>query len=123
MTKSAFQESVGRWLFHCFGPVTPMDKAERNHRFIEEALELVQAAGCSASEAHQVVDYVYSRPTGEVFQEVGGVMTSLAAFCELHGMDMHDAGEVELRRMWSNAAEIRVKQAAKPKFSPAPEAT
>ena len=39
------------------------------HRFLEEALELVQACGATASEAHQLVDYVYGRPVGEPAQE------------------------------------------------------
>src|ERR1700743_2608599 len=76
-----FQDEVSSWLLACFGEQISNDITERNHRFLEEALELVQSTGCVASEAHQLVDYVFSRPIGEVNQELGGVMVTLAALC------------------------------------------
>lgn len=118
----SFQERVRPWLLECFGEIIAGDRKERNHRFLEESLELVQACGCTREEAVQLVDYVYGRPVGETAQEVGGVMVTLAALCLAQGIDMHDAGEVELTRI--NQPEIvkkiRAKQAAKPKFSPLP---
>lgn len=115
-----FQPRVVPWLLACFGSLIAGDRQERNHRFLEEALELVQACGCSRSEAHQLVDYVYGRPAGERFQEAGGVMVTLAALCLAQGMDMHEAGETELTRIWTMVEAIRAKQAAKPKHSPLP---
>lgn len=117
-----FQQRVQPWLMECFGPMIAGDREERNHRFLEEALELVQACGCSASEAHQLVDYVFGRPVGEPAQEVGGVMVTLAALCLANGLDMHGAAEVELARIWTKVEAIRAKQAAKPKHSPLPMA-
>lgn len=119
-SRASFQSRVGQWIQHCFGPTIGADKAERNHRFIEEALELVQSAGCTASEAHQLVDYVYGRPVGDLRQEVGGVMNTLAAFCTAHGIDLDGAAEAELARVWLKSDQIRAKQAAKPKHSPLP---
>lgn len=116
-----FQQRVQPWMLACFGAEIAADKAERNHRFLEEALELVQATGCTAGEAHQLVDYVYGRPVGEPVQEVGGVMVTLAAICLAHGMDMHSAAETELARIWTKVEQIRAKQAEKPKHSPLPE--
>ncbi len=116
-----FQDRVAPWLLACFGPNIARDRTERSHRFIEEALELVQAAGCTASDAHQLVDYVFDRPVGELQQEVGGVMVTLAALCLAHGAEMHAAGETELARIWTKIDVIRAKQAAKPKHSPLPE--
>ena len=116
-----FQSRVLPWLHECFGEAVSSDKAERAHRFVEEALELVQAAGITRAECLQLVDYVYGRPAGEIAQEVGGVMTTLAAFCLAHGLSMHDAGEAELVRVWGKIDVIRAKQAAKPKNSPLPE--
>lgn len=107
----------------CFGEMIADDREERNHRFLEEALELVQACGCTASEAHQLVDYVFDREIGEQRQEVGGVMVTLAALCLANALDMHDAGEVELARIWTKVEAIRAKQAAKPKHSPLPGPT
>lgn len=116
-----FQSRVKPWMDACFGPEISADKVERNHRFIEEALEFVQANGCTQSEAHQLVDYVYGRPVGEINQEVGGVMVTLAALCLASGVDMHEAAETELARVWEKIDKIRAKQAAKPKHSPLPE--
>ena len=118
----SFQDRVQPWMLACFGAEIAGDKAERNHRFLEEALELVQACGCSASEAHQLVDYVFGRPVGEPEQEAGGTMVTLAALCLANGLDMHAAGETELARIWTKVEAIRAKQAAKPKHSPLPAA-
>ena len=116
-----FQQRVQPWLLECFGPMIAGDREERNHRFLEESIELVQACGCTASEAHQLVDYVYGRPVGEKVQEVGGVMVTLAALCLAHGINMHYAGDAELARIWTKVEQIRAKKAAKPKHSPLPE--
>lgn len=117
-----FQQRVQPWMMECFGPEIAADKIERNHRFIEEALELVQSCGATTSECHQLVDYVFSRPVGEPYQESGGVMVTHAALCLANGLDMHNNGEVELARIWTKVETIRAKQAAKPKHSPLPEA-
>ena len=116
-----FQARVQPWMMACFGPEIAADTQERNHRFLEEALELVQACGATASEAHQLVDYVYGRPVGDKHQEIGGVMVTLAALCLAQGQNMHAAGEMELARIWTKVEQIRAKQAAKPKHSPLPE--
>ncbi len=118
---SRFQARVEPWMLECFGAEIAADQQERNHRFLEEALELVQACGATASEAHQLVDYVYGRPVGDKHQEAGGVMVTLAALCLAQGLDMHAAGETELARIWTKVEQIRAKQAAKPKHSPLPE--
>lgn len=119
---ATLQARVRPWMMACFGPEISADRIERNHRFLEEALELVQSCGCTRDEAHQLVDYVYGRPVGEINQEIGGVMITLAALCLAQGLDMHAAGETELARVWTKIDKIRTKQAAKPKHSPLPEA-
>ncbi|WP_231691678.1 MULTISPECIES: hypothetical protein [Burkholderia] len=121
---AAFQARVQPWMLACFGAEISADVLERNHRFFEEAGELVQACGMTREEAHALVDYTWSRPVGEPPQEVGGVMVTLAALCLANGLDMHAAGETELARINvpETIAKIRAKQAAKPKHSPLPEA-
>lgn len=118
-----FQSRVQPWLMECFGAMIAGDREERNHRFLEESLELVQSLGCSQENAHQLVDYVYGRPIGEPSQEVGGVMVTLAALCLANQLDMHRDGETELARITrpEMVLKIRAKQAAKPKYSPLPE--
>lgn len=117
----SFQFRVHEWVLACFGKEIAFDKAERNHRFLEEALELVQSLGCTAHEAHQLVDYVFGRDMGDPAQEVGGVRVTLAALCSANQIDDEDSAEIELERIWTKVEQIRAKQAAKPKHSPLPQ--
>lgn len=116
------QRHVDAWMQACFGSEIAADLGERNHRFLEEALEFVQAHGCTASEAHQLVDYVFGRPVGEPDQEAGGVLVTFAAHCNAAGIDAAKAYTAEITRVWTKIDAIRAKQAAKPKHSPLPEA-
>jgi len=112
----SFQSRVQPWMNACFGAELAADHAERNHRFLEESLELAQACGATAGEAHQLVDYVFGREAGDKKQEVGGVMVTLAALCLAHELDMHGASEEELDLIWKKIDAIRAKRAAKPNF-------
>ncbi len=116
----SFQSRVEPWLHACFGAEISSDARERSHRFLEEALELGQACGATEAEAVELVRYVYNRPVGDPHQEVGGVMTTMAALCLAKSLDMHEAGETELARIWTKVDDIRAKQAAKPPNSPLP---
>lgn len=78
-------------------------------------MELVQATGCTKKEVLKLVEYVYSREKGELGQEVGGVMTTLAAFCATHGLNMISCGEYELNRIWDNVEKICEKNLNKPR--------
>ena len=116
-----FQDRVAPWMAACFGEVISADRVERNHRFLEESLELVQACGLTVGEAHLLVDYVFKRPVGEKPQEVGGVMVTLAALCLAQNLNMHSCGETELARIWAKIEQIRAKQDTKPKNFPLPQ--
>jgi len=115
-----FQDRVKAWITACMGAAYANDKRERNHRFLEEALELVQANGCTEDEARQLVAYVFARPKGEIRQEIGGALTTLNALCAALDIDLVDAGETELARCWERIEQIRAKCLAKPAFSPLP---
>lgn len=117
---TTYQSEVAEWMVRCFGAEISADTVERNHRFLEESLELVQSAGCTREEALQLVDYVYGRPAGELRQEVGGVMVTLAALCEAASVSLSESSINELARVWTKIQQIRAKQKAKPKFSPLP---
>lgn len=121
----AFQPRVQPFMMGCFGAEVSADMLERADRFTEEALELGQAIGHSAARAHALVDYVHGRPVGELSQEVGGVMVTLAALCLAAGLDMHESAETELARILQPQVmeKIRAKQAAKPTGSALPVAT
>lgn len=121
MSTTSFQERVEKWLKACFPVGVWSDHAERTHRFLEEALELAQANGCSREDALALVNYVYGRPAGAPSQEVGGVMVTLSALCSVSQINMDEAGERELERNWERIETIRAKQAAKPRGSPLPQ--
>ena len=120
MTDAPFHERVQDWLKACFTEEICRDRVQRNHRFLEEALELVQSLDCTASEAHQLVDYVFGRPVGEPTQELGGAIITLHALASANNMDVAEAGEIELARIWTTIEKIRTKQATKPKHVPLP---
>jgi hypothetical protein len=117
-----FQDRIWNWMLDCFNLEIALDQLERSDRFLEEALELVQSGNYSAARAHTLVDYVFNRQKGEMPQEVGGVMVTLAAFCCAHGIDAALEGEIELFRINQpeTIQKIRAKQAAKPKGSALP---
>jgi len=121
---SSFQSRVLPWLMECFGAEIAADRVERCDRFIEEALELAQSLDWPKERAFALVDYVYGRPAGEPFQEVGGTMVTLAALCQAAGLDMDANGETELARIMQPeiVQKIRAKQAAKPTGSALPVA-
>jgi hypothetical protein len=116
-----FQYRVAQWMTACFGPVISADVTERNHRFLEEALELVQSTGGTAHAAHQLVDYVFSRPVSDPVQELGGTMVTLAALANAAGLNVEDAANTEMVRVWQIIDKIRAKAAAKPRYSPLPQ--
>lgn len=119
---TTFQARAVTWVREAFGSEPADCQAERAHRFLEEALEAGQAAGVTEEEAAQLVRYVYGRDKGEIAQEVGGVMLTLAPFAAAYGVDLQVAAEAELARV--NTPEViekcRRKNASKPRNSPLP---
>lgn len=118
-----YQMAVQKWAVECFGQKHCDDRQERSWRFLEEALELAQAVGCTWGEAHNLVDYVFNRDKGDIHQEVGGVMTTLAVLCSAVHIDMIEAGYDELSRIHGKMEDIRQKQLAKRQSSPLPGVT
>jgi len=118
---TSYQRRVEQWLEACFSPSVRADRSERIHRFLEEALELAQASGCSRDHAIALVDYVFGRLAGEADQEVGGVMVTLASLCSAVGINMEEASNRELDRNWDRIDVIRAKQQSKPHGSPLPQ--
>lgn len=113
----ALAARVADWTRRCFGEHMADSRAERNHRFLEEAVELVQACGCGAEEVHAIVDYVFSRKPGVKTQELGGTLITLAALSAVHGLNMDDCVRGELNDIEKKIDRIREKRATKPQFS------
>lgn len=118
-----FQQRVDPWMTSTFSEEVCNDELERCDRLLEETLELLQTRNYPVERVQAIETYVYGRPVGETYQEVGGVMVCLAAFCRVQGIDMHEAGETELERVWKMTDVIREKQKTKPRGSALPQAT
>lgn len=113
----SFQDRVFDWARDCFGEHDTTSREMRTDRFLEEALEMGQACGCDEERALRILRYVYGRPRGEVAQEAGGTMVSLAVLCQAFGIGMSMAGENELHRVLGKIEHIRARHAAKPDFA------
>lgn len=108
-----FQRRVDMWVSSVLGLSMRNSQIERAYRLIEEALEAAQAVHVSKDDAIKLVDYVYSRKKGDSYQEAGGCLIVLAAYCNSLAIDMKNAGEVELARCWHHADEIAARAHAK----------
>jgi hypothetical protein len=117
--KKPFQKRVLFWAKKCFGLTLATDVNERNQRFAEEALELLQACGMTKRSVLGAVKYVYNRQIGEKKQEVGGTYTTLALLCAANGIDMVAEGERDLLEIDNEetSKRIREKRMTKPDFA------
>lgn len=113
-TAEQYQARAADWAKECFGLELATNRPQRNHRFLEEALELVQACELSREDAHSLVDYVYDRPVGDRAQEAGGAMLTLSLLCNAQGLDMNDCGANELERVLGCIDKVRERQLKKP---------
>jgi len=86
---------------------------ERIIRAMEEINELGQVVGATREQAHALVDQVYDKPVGELNQELGGVMVTLAAFAGLMKLSLDDAWREEYDRV--NTVAMMAKIVAKQK--------
>jgi hypothetical protein len=94
-----FQQRVANWMLATFGFEVSNDIREQALRFGEEAIELLQASGLDKLDVLKLVARTYSRPVGDLTQEVGGTQVTLAALCHPMGIDMELAGETEQARI------------------------
>lgn len=95
----SLQDMVIQWLENCFGRGAAESKNERRFRFMEEAVELFQAAGGTPDEIHRVIEHVYSKPPGQVSQEIAGCYSTLLAFAHSYNIDAEAELRFELNRV------------------------
>lgn len=117
-----FQDRAQAWMRACFKPEDVTDKAERNRRAAEEFGEFLRAAGMEEQEAVAEFTAGFRKDPGDVAQETGGVLLTVAGVCSAHGVDMMAAGETELARVCDpeTMRKIRAKHDAKPRGAPLP---
>ena len=106
---------VGGWVVSTFSEAALADRKERAARMVEEAIELAQAEGLWLDETSTIMTRVYSRPTGETKQELGGLMVTTLALCAGLKIDLIAVTIDEIERIEKPEviAKIRAKQAEK----------
>ena len=68
------------WGTRSFGEVQMHSPGTRSLRVVEEAIELAQACNVPQETVELCVREVYSKPKGDVNQEVGGVLMTIYLF-------------------------------------------
>lgn len=117
-----FQELYNTAVRKLLGDDAVDNTQERNHRFIEEAIELVQANGMSKSAVMALVDHVFSKPVGEIKQEAGGVLATFTTLCVQADIDIDEIAQDELD--WADSISVewfRARQSRKPAIEPNPD--
>lgn len=87
------------WAIRCFGVEHVTHIPTRAMRVAEEAIELAQAAQVDKETIYRIVDAVYAKPRGNLDQEIGGVMLTLAIFSNSAYVDPNISFETELCRV------------------------
>jgi NTP pyrophosphatase (non-canonical NTP hydrolase) len=92
-------ELAWQWGMRCFGINHMRDSKVRGLRAAEEMIELCQVLEVDSSKLHNLIDVVYSRPVGDVYKELGGVM--LTTMVLAHGLfiNLEECTEDELLRV------------------------
>lgn len=87
------------WAERSFGKEHVGNYAIRALRTLEESAELAQALGVPPETALKCIETVYSRPPGDIDQEIGGVLLTTVILCESRGVEPDAILETELARV------------------------
>lgn len=89
------------WAIRCFGKDHVDDPRVRFLRLLEEVAEAAQVCFVEKDKLIEVIEKVYSRPMGELSQELGGIAVTFAVVCESQGYQIPDLLMTELNRVLS----------------------
>lgn len=112
----SFQTQWSIWMHNCYPIEHIINPKEARQRFAEEAIEAMQAADMTKEEVISMVEYVFGREKGELSQEAAGTLNCLITLCNQRNIDLGKAAVADLNYCWENLANIRAKNALKPKF-------
>ena len=76
-----------------------LDPYERACRLFEEATELAQAMGMSQEMGQSIFDNTYSKPAGDLPNEIGGTFICLLAATDAVGHDAYKCMHAEYERI------------------------
>lgn len=88
------------WAVNTFGQIA-INRDERAARFIEEAIELVHAEELPRETLLRIVERVYSRPRGQLANEIGQAYATLECLAENVGLCADTEAEREFARVRS----------------------
>lgn len=94
------QKRCRRWVETRLG-MAAMEPHERAMRMLEEACELAQSLGVNREEAQKLLHVVYSKPPGDVRQELGGAALTLLACADACGELLGECAKREMERVES----------------------
>lgn len=105
MAENALEQIALDWAIRCFTSEHVFDRPTRSLRIGEESIELMQALYVPEEKVHELVRLVYSRPSGDPRQELGGVVMTTAVLAASMGFTTHEILLIELRRVLSKSVE------------------
>lgn len=106
------QVRLTSWARAAFGNEHVANIPQRALRLLEESIELAQAAGVDEQLARKLVEFVYARPAGDLFQEMGGVGVTMLVLAESAGICAETAIDKESSRVLSKPVEHFTKRNA-----------
>jgi NTP pyrophosphatase (non-canonical NTP hydrolase) len=86
------------WAVEMFGDVA-LEPRERTMRFVEEAIELAHAMHLERSTLDAIVERVYSRKHGLIYQEIGQSQITLECLAKSIGVDPEAEADREFFRI------------------------
>jgi hypothetical protein len=114
MALENYTKRLKYWATKTFGVHVALDKKERASRFAEESIETMQAMNLTKEQVLSFVDYVYSRPVGELDQEMSGSLITLLLAAESFSVDLEGKITKEVHKIVDLGDKIREKHNSKP---------
>ncbi len=99
------QRHMHEWSRAAFGHDEADSPTQRSLRLLEESIEAFQACGGDAAMAHNLIDFVFARPVGELKQELGGIAVCLLVLAEAVGLSADDMELIEMNRVLAKPIE------------------
>jgi hypothetical protein len=96
---------VGSWAARSFGIDEALSYPQRGIRLLEEAAEAAQVCGVTEEMAVNMMRYVWSRPSGNLEQELGGVGVTLLALAHASGRSADMCEQTEITRVLNKPTE------------------
>jgi NTP pyrophosphatase (non-canonical NTP hydrolase) len=99
LDRTARQAIAEAWGINAFGKLEVHNVAQRTIRLNEESVEACQVANVDPDLLHEQIDEVYSRPVGELNQEIGGIGLCVLLLAASAGLDADQEENREVKRV------------------------